>query len=447
MAALVRGREISPVELVRAHLRQIEAVNPRINAFVSVLAEDALASARHAERNEPLGPLHGVPVTIKDSFDVAGQPTLCGSRLRVGHRAAFDSAAVARLRAAGAIILGKTNVAENLNSYETDNFITGVTRNPWDLARTAGGSSGGEGAAIAAYCSAGGLASDGGGSIRVPAHFCGIAGLKTTPGRISGVGHVPSMTHPGGMLCVAGPMARSVDDLRVLFDALEGYDPSDPFAAPVPRRTADLAGLQVGLCTEAFGIPVDPEIRAAVDAAAAMLREIGIPVATVDPPGLKRAHKVWWFFFAQLTAPFARQLIQGREQDAHWTATELMQLASGAPSPKAEDVVINFAARDQIRARLLRFMQDCPVLLAPISGVTAFRHRDRSFDVVQSMATVTPFNLLGLPALAVPFRLSSEGLPIGIQLVGCPYEEELLLELGVRLEEMKPSLIPALPTT
>jgi Asp-tRNA(Asn)/Glu-tRNA(Gln) amidotransferase A subunit family amidase len=181
MAQMVRDRQISPVELVEAHLRQIKTHESKVNAFVTVLAEQALSAARSAEnavmRGEVLGLLHGVPVTVKDSFDMVGLPTYCGSKFRLNHRAAEDSMAAARFRAAGAIILGKTNAPEFLMMWETDNSITGRTNNPWNLERTAGGSSGGESAAIASFCSAGGIGSDGGGSIRVPAHFCGIAGL------------------------------------------------------------------------------------------------------------------------------------------------------------------------------------------------------------------------------------------------------------------------------
>src|SRR5580692_4953305 len=177
MVQMVRDRAISPVELVEAHLRQIDARNTAVNAFVKVFAERARAEARERDaaigRGEALGLLHGVPLTIKDSFDIGGQATAAGSRFREGHRAANDAAAVARLRAEGAILLGRTNTPEMLASYETDNFLTGRTNNPWDGTRTPGGSSGGEAAAIAAFCSAGGVASDGGGSIRIPAHFCG----------------------------------------------------------------------------------------------------------------------------------------------------------------------------------------------------------------------------------------------------------------------------------
>ena len=247
MAQMVRLRQISPVELVEAHLRQIEARNPALNAFVRVLADEAMAAARSAEeavmRGEILGPLHGVPVTVKDSFDMAGLPTYCGSRFRLDHRAAKDSTAAARFRAAGAIILGKTNTPEFLSMYETDNHITGRTNNPWDVSVTAGGSSGGESAAIASFCSAGGIGSDGGGSIRVPAHFCGIAGLKPTPGRVPATGHYPMISHPGGLLGVGGPMARTAEDVRILFGVLSGHDPQDPFSAPVPLRPVPSTGI------------------------------------------------------------------------------------------------------------------------------------------------------------------------------------------------------------
>src|SRR5436305_4847104 len=191
-------------------------------------------------------------------------PTQVGSRVCSAKPAAEDSAAVARLRAAGAIIIGKTNTPELLASYETDNCVTGRTNNPWDLERTPGGSSGGEAAAIASGCSAGGLGTDGGGSIRVPAHFCGIAGLKPTPGRVPVTAHFPSMGYPGGLVGVAGPMARSAADLRLLFSVLAGYDPEDPFSVPAPVREPAAAAPRIGIWEQFYGVPIDPEIRDAV---------------------------------------------------------------------------------------------------------------------------------------------------------------------------------------
>ena len=462
MAGMVRDRAISPVELVESHLAQIAAQNPRINAFVLVLEDGARAAARRAENavmhGESLGLLHGVPVTVKDSFDVAGLPTLCGSRFRLGHKAAQDATAVARLRAAGAIILGKTNTPEFLSTFETDNFITGRTNNPWNLERTPGGSSGGEAAAIASFCSAGGIGSDGGGSIRIPAHFCGIAGLKPTPGRISANGHFPAMNNPSGLLAVAGPLARSAEDLRLLFAALAGYDSQDPFSAPVPLRPSSVAGLRVGLVEQFYRVPVDPEIRQTVRRAAQVLADLMIPAEAFAPQGLERAPNLWWFFMGQMAARLTQQMIEGREGDAHWTTTELLSGGLEPPTPTVDQLLLNLATRDRMRASLLRQMEEFPVLLMPPCGVTAFPHRSRRWTVGQNMDAVeiglfqaampaTPFNLLGLPAVVIPFGMSTEGLPIGIQLVGRPYEEELILELAVRLENARgPFAGPAMVT-
>jgi len=448
MARMVRDRDVSPVELVESHLAQIAAQNPRLNAFVTVLAEEARATARAAENavmhGGSLGLLHGVPVTVKDSFDMAGLPTLCGSRLRLGHKAARDATAVARLRAAGAIILGKTNTPELLSSYETDNFITGRTNNPWNLERTPGGSSGGEAAAIAAFCSAGGIATDGGGSIRIPAHFCGIAGLKPTPGRISSSGHFPVFNNPGGLLSAVGPMARSAEDVRLLFATLAGYDNQDPFSAPVPLRIPSETGLRAGVVEQFYQVPVHPEIRHTVQHAARKLAEAGIPAEPFAPQGLERAPNLWWFFFGILPAPLIRQMLEGCEADAHWTVTESLAGALKEPLPTAEQTLFNLAARDRMRASLLRQMEEYPVLLMPPCGVAAFPHRSRKWKVgeqeiglFQAMMPATPSNLLGLPAVVIPFGMSSEGLPIGVQLVGRPYEEELILELAVRLENAR----------
>src|SRR6202046_3295896 len=246
MAEQVRAREISPVELVEAHLARIERLNPKLNAFANVDAERARARARAAEAaaaapggKNALGSLHGVPVTVKSSIDVARLACECGSVLRKGYTPETDAPLVARLRGAGAIILGNTNVPEFLMAYESDNSMYGRVNNPWDLSRTAGGSSGGESAAIASGCSAGGVGSDGGGSIRVPAHFSGICGLKPTPGRIPATGHFPTSVGPFALLGVVGPMARTVADLKVLFEVMQGPDDGDTSAAPVPVRWPD----------------------------------------------------------------------------------------------------------------------------------------------------------------------------------------------------------------
>lgn len=448
MAAAVRRREVSPVELVEAHLRQIERLNPALNAFVEIYADEARDAARRAEtavlRGEVAGVLHGVPVTVKDSFDVAGRPTLCGSRLRCGHCAEQDSTAVRRFREAGAILLGKTNTPEFLYNYETDNHIVGRTNNPWNPELTPGGSSGGESAAIAACCSPGGIGSDGGGSIRVPAHFTGIVGLKPTPGRVSAAGHFPEIAHPGGLLGVAGPMARSAADVRLLFEVLAGHDDQDPFSAPVPLREADLRGLRVGVMEQWGTVPVQPEVREAVRQAARTLEAMGIAVDAFAPEGMERAPNLWAFFFVEAPAPFLREMMAGREAECHWTGLELLRSIEGRPEPSGRDVVAHLLQRDSLRSSLLRQMRQYPIVLLPPCGVVAFPHRQRRWETGQkeiglfeAMMPATPFNLFGMPGVVIPFMVTTAGVPVGVQLVGRPYSEELLLELAVRLEQSR----------
>src|SRR5918995_2010509 len=238
LAQLIAQRELSAVELVDAHLERIEAVNRTLNAFVFVDREGARRQARAADaavlRGDALGPLHGVPLSIKSSVAVAGMPWETGSPFRRGVTGDRDATLVSRVRQAGAIILGVTNVAEQLMAWETDNALYGRTNNPWDVTRTPGGSSGGESAAIAAGLSAGGVGSDGGGSIRVPAHFTGIVGLKPTPGRVPATGHFPPCGGPFALTGVVGPMARTVDDVALLLSVMAGPDIGDPNGHPVP---------------------------------------------------------------------------------------------------------------------------------------------------------------------------------------------------------------------
>jgi amidase len=418
MVSLVRDGVISPLELVDAHLGQIAHRNGELNAFVTVFDEQARKDARALVRGDRRGLLHGIPVTVKDSFDIAGQATRVGSTARSEIPAARDATAVARLRAAGAIVIGRTNTSEMLRDYSCENPITGRTHNPWDRTRTPGGSSGGEAAAIAACCSAGGIASDGGGSIRIPAHFCGIAGLKPTPGRIPGTGHFPALGHPAGLVTVVGPMARTVTDLRLLFSALAGYDEQDPFSTPVPLREPRLSKLRIGVWEQFYQVPVQEEIAQAVSRAAGMLDAQGFAMEPFEPVGLERAPNVWAFLFGQ------------------WTA---------APSEfTAEQVLLNLAARDRIRSGLLRQMEDMAAIVMPVCGVTAFHHGERKWKVgekeigaFQMAMPAVVANVLGLPAVTLPVGVSTEGLPIGVQLMGRPYEDELLLEIAVRLEEAR----------
>ena len=322
MAEQIRRKVLSPVELLEAHLARIEELNPRLNAFVQVDAEGARQQARLAEAalggSAELGPLHGVPLSIKSSIAVAGLRCESGTKLRAGFLATRDAPLVGRLRRAGAIILGTTNTPELLMAWETDNLLYGRTNNPWDLSRTPGGSSGGEAAAIAARMSAGGVGSDGGGSIRVPTHFSGICGLKPTPGRIPATGHFPSSLGPFALLGVVGPMARTVADLKVLFEVMQGPDDGDPSAAPVPVRWPhedDLRRHRIGYFEDDGRTPVTPETRAAVQTAAEALQRARFQVEPFRPNGLETARQLWWNLFGIAGGMMLGPMTQGHESE------------------------------------------------------------------------------------------------------------------------------------
>jgi amidase len=449
MAEQVRKKKISPVELVEAHLSQIERLNPRLNAFVHVDAERARQTAHDAEeavvQKKNLGPLHGVPISIKSSISVAGLRCESGTRLRAGFVAAQDAPLVARLRAAGAIVLGVTNTPEFLMAWETDNLLHGRTNNPWDLERTPGGSSGGEAAAIAAGMSAGGVGSDGGGSIRVPAHFSGICGLKPTPGRIPATGHYPVSAGPFALLGVVGPMARTVADLKVLFEVIQGPDTGDTCAAPVPVRWPnedETRKLRVGYFEDDGRTPVTPETRVAVRTAVEALRSAGFQVEQFRPDGLEEARQLWHKFFVVAGGMLLRPMFKGRESDLSPILKQFLQWSADQPEHNGRTLLDAWIRRDAARAQCFAQMQQCPILLCPAAAIPAFRHGERSWQVegktvhyLDAWSYTEFFNLLGNPAAVVPVGRSPEGLPIGVQIVGRTWEEEQVLSVAAALEK------------
>ena len=448
MAEQVRRKKVSPVELVEAHLARIERLNPKLNAFVSLDAERALEAARAAEaqvaRGGELGPLHGVPISIKSSIEVAGLSYEAGTKLRAGLKGAADAPLVQRLRAAGAIVLGTTNTPEILMAWETDNLLYGRTNSPWDLARTPGGSSGGEAAAIASGCSAAGIGSDGGGSIRVPAHFSGICGLKPTPGRISIAGHFPPSGGPFTRLGVVGPMARTVADLQLMFQATAGPDPADIASAPVPLRPvsdSEARKLRIGYFEDDGRTPVTPETRAAVQAAAATLRDQAFEVVPFRPEGLEKARRLWWRFFGVAGGMLLGPMLAGHEAELSPLLTEFRGWVAAEPPLTDGQLLAAWLESDQVRAEILSQMEQFPILLCPVCAVPAFRHREREWPVngstvryLDAMSYSAWFNLLGFPGASVPVGRSPEGLPIGVQVVGRAWEEESVLAVAAAVE-------------
>jgi Asp-tRNA(Asn)/Glu-tRNA(Gln) amidotransferase A subunit family amidase len=449
MAEQIRKKKISPVALVDAHLAKIEKLNPRLNAFVQVDADRARQSAHDAEiavmQGKTLGPLHGVPISIKSSLEVAGMRCEAGTRLRAGLGAQRDAPLVARLKNSGAIVLGVTNTPELLMAWETDNLLYGRTNNPWDLERTPGGSSGGEAAAIAAGMSAGGVGSDGGGSIRVPAHFSGICGLKPTPGRIPATGHFPVSAGPFALIGVVGPMARSVADLKVLFDVMQGPDFGDTCAAPVPVRwpsDAEVKNLKVGYFEDDGRTPVTPETRAAVRTAAEALRSAGFHIDQFQPEGLDESLRLWHKFFVVAGGMLLRPMFKEGDADVSPILKQFLEWSAAEPVHTGRTLLDAWIQRDLLRARFLAQMQQYPILLCPAAAIPAFRHGERSWQVegktvhyLDAWSYTEFFNLLGNPAAVVPVGRSPEGLPIGVQIVGRPWEEEQVLAVAAALEK------------
>jgi Asp-tRNA(Asn)/Glu-tRNA(Gln) amidotransferase A subunit family amidase len=448
MARQIREKKLSPVELAEAHLARIDDLNPKLNAYVQVdperIRREAHAAENVAMTGEPLGPLHGVPISIKSCMEVAGYRCEAGTRLRQGFVATQDAPLVARLRAAGALILGVTNTPELLMAWETDNLLYGRTNNPWDLSRTPGGSSGGEAAAVAAGMSAGGVGSDGGGSIRVPAHFSGICGLKPTPGRIPSTGHYPESGGPFALIGVVGPMARTVADLTVMFEVMQGPDGGDSCAAPVPLRWPgddEVRKLRVGYFEDDGRTPVTSETRRAVQIAAEALRRAGFQVERFRPEGLNNARQIWKKFFVKVGGMLIRPMFQGREQDMSPILRQFLEWSDAEPELTGEALLHAWIGRDVIRGKFLAQMRDYPILLCPAAAIPAFRHGERSWKIdgqavsyLDAWSYTEWFNLLGNPAAVVPVIHSEEGLPIGVQIVGKPWEEEQVLAVAAVLE-------------
>jgi amidase len=446
IAERVRSGQLSALDVVDAHIQRMQAVNPALNAIVTIDLDRVRSEARAADekmaRQEPVGPLHGVPVTVKDAINTAGMRTVAGTKLMSANVPSADAPAVRRLRAAGAIVLGKTNVPECVMDWRTTNPVFGRTANPWNRDYVPGGSSGGEAASVAAGCSAAGLGTDLGGSVRVPAHFCGICGLRPTPGRVPGSGYALPAVGSFSLTNSFGPLARSIADLELMFSALAGFDPCDPVsvALPEPRRS-DVVGrqLRVAACVDG-GVPITVETRHAVERAAALLAGCGADVSWWTLPLVGEASSVFNDWVIQPAVASLVSLYGSREE----AMGPLMRGLSALARPLSlEQFMHAWWARDALRRALLDRMEQRPILLLPVSSTPAFRHEQRgAFDIEgqrveysDSFAYSTLASVAGLPAVTLPMAKTPAGLPIGIQLVARPFEENLLLAAARLLEQ------------
>jgi amidase len=436
---MIAEGEVSSREVVDAHLDRIAEVNPQLNAIVVVLAEEARAAADAADAApESLGALHGVPFTVKENIDVAGTATTQGLPALAEAVAQVDAPQVERLRAAGAIPIGRTNLPDLGLRVHTDSALRGLTRNPWDPGVTAGGSSGGEASALASGMSPLGLGNDVGGSLRNPAHCCGIASIKPTPGRVPHATVVAPEDFGSAMqfMAVEGVMARRIADVRLGLSVVNGFSPRDPQSVPVPLEVERPDSRRVALLAEPPGGDTHPEVAAAVRRAGDALADAGYDVVEAVPPCYEDALRVWstWLFAdIQVQEPLLRQVMGADgQQFLDWAGATVEPVDVGT-------LFAAFAERRAIGRAWSAFLLEHPLILSPIWTQPPFPH---GFDLESEasaqatmalMRPVQPANLLGLPAAAVPAGLAA-GLPCGVQVMGERFQELACLEAAEAIE-------------
>ena len=447
LVRIIRGKQASPVDVAQAHLDRIEQLNPALNAIVTI-APDILDRARQAEaslmRGDTPGPLHGLPLTIKDTIETADLRSTSGSVVRAQFVPHEDAPSVARLRMGGAIILGKTNAAEMAMDYTADNPVFGRTNNPHDSSRTPGGSSGGEAAAIATCMSAGGLGSDLAGSIRIPAHFCGIAGLKPTTGSVPGAGQFPPSIGPYSLGAAIGPMARRVEDLHLLFSSLCETKLSRGLLATdsLLNMSAAMRGCRVAWYTDDDVAPVTEETRGAVARAASALNDAGLIAEQRRPPGLERGYELWLKLFSRASVVQLRNVYTGREEEGGDFVRWRLATADDTPAPTLDEYISAWMERDRLRLTLNQWMTEVPLLVAPVGATPALKHDTlkvtiggTTLSTFRAFSYSQAFNVFDLPSVSVPAGVSASGLPIGVQIVGRPFEEEAVLVAAAVVEE------------
>jgi len=466
LADFIRKRNISAQEVVRAHLDQIEKHNPRLNAVVTVDAEGALQRAAEADRalarGELWGPLHGVPVTIKDAFETKGLRTTSSYRPLSNYLPDEDAPVVARLRAAGAVILGKTNMPELAMDFQSNSPLFGPARNPWDLQRTPGGSTGGGAAAVAAGLSPLEIGSDLGGSIRIPSHFCGVFGYKPTEHLVPSTGHIPEI--PGQIRAVrhmevCGPIARSIEDLIKVLPLLAGPDGKDWEVPPLPlhpEAVPPFQGLRIAWTDDFGGVPVCREARDALAELAERLSAAGCRVERGSPESF--AFEDAWETYGRIVGaemgfnfPAGRRTASRLFGQVLFRRVPLYRAIIRGVTLQLGRYLAALARRDALISALDRFLACRDAWLCPVSATPAFTHRaSGTTKVVEplevdgkrveyytaNMSYTTPFNLTGNPVVVLPLTRSEQGLPIGVQVVGRRWRDMRLLAVATRLTEL-----------
>jgi amidase len=451
LAEAIRFNQVSSREVVEAHLRRIEEVNSSINAVTVVLAEQALDAAKAADRitteGRELPRFHGVPVTIKENIDLVGTPTTQGTKSLAHAYPSVDAPDVERLRAAGAIPIGRTNLPTLGMRLHTDSELRGATVNPWDRSRTPGGSSGGEAAAIATGMSPLGLGNDTGGSLRWPAQCCGITTLKPTLGRIPHASSIEPADPPisSQLMGVDGPLSRRVADLRTAFEVMAGVNWRDPWTVPAPLR-GPAVPMRAAIVLDPGGLGAAPQVQEGIRNAAAALEDAGYGVDEIEPPSIAAAAKtaldmlspdwhLWWEFMSSTADPDTKRFM-----------TALLE-AVGEPDPLT--TILSFMTRESLLRAWGEFQEGHPLIVAPTCTDAPFEvGKDMTAsgvaDIHRGMRMALAVNALGLPAVALPVGVA-EGLPQAVQVIGPRYREDLCLDAAEAIEDRLGILTPIDP--
>jgi amidase len=444
LAGAIRSKQLSSKAIVEAHLARIAEVNPKLNAIVQLTADTARKEADEADaalaRGEIKGPLHGVPMTIKDTLETTGVICTGGTKGRANYVPKADATAVARLRAAGAIFLGKTNVPELAGAVESDNLVYGRTNNPYDLTRTPGGSSGGEAAIISACGSPLGLGTDAGGSIRIPAHFCGLAAIKPTSGRVPRTGQFPQPMGARAPVFHVSLIARHVEDLALTLPIISGPDFRDNSIVGMPlldSKAVTLAGLKLAFFEDDGAATPTREISAAVRDSARAFADAGVKVEEKRTPDAEKAATVYHDMSRGDGGAGTRAFLKSIGSDPISPLFEKALTYSVAPAmPNTTDALAAFVRWDLFRNLMLRFMENYDAVLSAVAPFPALLH-GTSFDEEnrKGFGYSQMYNLTGWPTATVRVGTSPEGLPLGVQVAARPWREDVALALVAHLEK------------
>ncbi|WP_136659136.1 amidase [Nitratireductor sp. XY-223] len=435
LAGMISRREISCFELTRAYCDRISEINTKLNAAATLRLDAALDDARAADdalaRGKIRGPLHGIPITIKDSLETEGLVTTAGTRGLIANIPDKDATVVARLKSAGAILLGKSNTPEITLKFVTDNHVFGRTNNPYDVARSPAGSSGGAAALVAAGGATFDIGTDYGGSIRMPAHFCGIAGLKPTSGRVPRTGHIPFLeTGASEAFIAVGPMTRKVEDLGLILKLISGADGRDPMVVPAPLGNPDevaLEKLRVAHYTDNGITAPTTETAATLNAAASSLKDMVASVIEDRPPGIETSPDLW---MRLVLADGGRGIVELLARLGTEEMHPLLEWTQGREAMSTKQYFDTLTEWNRLRSDCLAFLERYDVVLSPVCATPATLHDDTS-----PLDYSYFYNLLGWPVAVVRCGTSPEGLPIGVQVAAKPWREDLVLAVAKQLED------------